>query len=433
MAEVPLRRNRDFLLLQAGQLLSATGSQSALVAYPLLVLAATGSPALAGLVAFVRTLATVGFSVLGGVAVDRVDRRVLMVVSDAVRAVAIGALAVGVVLDRIAFWQILLVAFVEGTFGTLFTPASIAALRSVVPAGQLPAAVATQEARTAAASLAGPPLGGALFGLGRALPFLADMVSYAFSMLSVMLLRAPLQPTGAAGRRRVRADLAEGWRFLWGNPFLRTTTFLFGLTNVLGPGVFLAVVVLGDRQGLSSGTIGALLAMFSASALVGSFASGLARRALSVRTVLLLELWAWPALSAFLVWPDVYVLVASMLCVTLAVPITNSVVHGYRLAITPDRLVGRVDSVRTAVSLALAPFGSLAAGLLLSAVSARVTMLSFVAVALLLAGWGTLSPALRNAPNLSEIGAPGGVRVGSPAVTATPLSNQPTSNPTTAP
>ncbi len=197
--------------------------------------------------------------------------------------------------------------------------------------------------------------------------------------------------------------------------------------------MFLAVVVLGDRQGLSSGTIGALLAMFSASALVGSFASGLARRALSVRTVLLLELWAWPALSAFLVWPDVYVLVASMLCVTLAVPITNSVVHGYRLAITPDRLVGRVDSVRTAVSLALAPFGSLAAGLLLSAVSARVTMLSFVAVALLLAGWGTLSPALRNAPNLSEIGAPGGVRVGSPAVTATPLSNQPTSNPTTAP
>ena len=74
MAEVPLRRNRDFLLLQAGQLLSATGSQSALVAYPLLVLAATGSPALAGLVAFVRTLATVGFSVLGGVAVDRVVR-----------------------------------------------------------------------------------------------------------------------------------------------------------------------------------------------------------------------------------------------------------------------------------------------------------------------------------------------------------------------
>lgn len=401
--ELPLRRNRDFLLLQAGQLLSATGTESAMIAYPLLVLVVTNSPALAGLVAFTRMLAAVLFSVLGGVAVDRFDRKRLMVVSDVVRAAAIGALALSLLTHRIAFWHILVVALVEGTFAAVFTPAAAAALRSVVPANQLPPAVAAQQARSATASLAGPPLGGALFGLGRALPFLVDMASFVFSTLSVVLIRKPLQQERAADRRSVRAQLAEGWRFLWSNPFLRTTTFLFGLTNVLGPAALLALVVLGERQGLSSGRIGGLLALFSAGLLVGSMVSGFARRVFTARTILLLELWAWPGLALFLVWPNAYVLAVSLLPVSVAIPITDSVVHGYRLAITPDRLVGRVDSVRSVISLALAPFGSLGMGLLLSAVSPRLTMVFFVAVALLLTGWGTLSQAVREVPGPSQV------------------------------
>jgi hypothetical protein len=406
MTDIMLRRNRDFVLLQTGQLLSTTGTQSAMVAYPLLVLAVTNSPALAGLVAFARILPGVLFSLFGGAAADRLDRKLLLIVSDTSRAAAVGSLAVAIVLGGLAFWQILLVAFVEGSFATIFSPAAAGTLRSVVPASQLPAAVGAQQARSAAASLAGPPLGGALFGVGRALPFVVDAASYVFSVVSFILMRRPFQEPREVDGSRFRAQLAEGWHFLWNQPFLRTTTFLYGLTNFIGPGVFLTIVVVGERQGLSGGQIGALLAAFSGSVLAGSFASGFARRVLSARTILLLELWAWPGLLLFLIWPNVYVLVASILPAALVIPVTDSVVVGYRLAITPDRLVGRVESVRSNIALALAPFGSLIAGLLLSAVSARVAMLVFAAVGLLLALWGTLSPAIRNTPDLSEISAP---------------------------
>jgi hypothetical protein len=78
-------------------------------------------------------------------------------------------------------------------------------------------------------------------------------------------------------------------------------------------------------------------------------------------------------------------------------------VVGYRLAITPDRLVGRVESVRTTISLLVTPLGPLAAGLLLEATSARVTVAVFAAAGLALALWGTLSPSIRRAPSLSEL------------------------------
>ncbi len=77
-------------------------------------------------------------------------------------------------------------------------------------------------------------------------------------------------------------------------------------------------------------------------------------------------------------------------------PPTGLTAIGCRLAITPNRLVGRVESVRSSIALALAPFGALAAGLLLNAVTPRLAILAFAAVALPLALWGTLSPAIRN-------------------------------------
>lgn len=396
MTEVPLRRNRDFGLLQAGQLLSATGTASTTVAYPLLALAVTHSPARAGWVTFARVIPGLLVSLPGGVAADRLNRKKLMIVSDIGRAAAVGGLAVTILLGDLRFWLIPVVAFVEGSFTSLFSSSAAGALRSVVPASQLPAAVAAQQGRSATASLAGPPIGGALFGISRALPFIADAASYVFSVLSLILIRTPFQEARKAGPASLRSQLSEGFRFLWSQPFLRTTTFLYGLTNFIGPGLLLAIVVIGDQQGLPGWQIGALLAAFSACVLAGSMASGIGRRVLHPRTLMLLELWAWLGPVLFLIWPSVYILAASILPVGLAIPVTDSVVVGYRLAITPNRLVGRVESVRSNIALALAPFGALTAGLLLNAVTPRITILAFATVALPLALWGTLSPAIRN-------------------------------------
>lgn len=404
MPAVPLRRNRDFVLLQGGQLLSSAGSESTAIAYPLLVLALTQSPAKAGLVTFARVVPYALFGLLAGVAADRFDRRRVMLAADGVRALAVAALAAAILLDSIAFWQIVVVAFVEGTGSAFFGPAAAGALRSVVPTAQLPAAAGAQQSRTAAVRIAGPPLGGALFGLGRAVPFLADAASYAFSVISLLLMRTPFQEDRAVERVRLRARVAEGFRFLWHQPFVRTTTFLYGLTNFIGPGVLLVVVVVGDRQGLTGGQIGLLLAAFGACVLIGSLASPLARRTLSTRAILLLELWTWLGSLLFVVWPNVYVLMASILPSALAIPITDSVVIGYRLAITPDRLVGRVESVRSSIALLIAPLGPLTAGVLLSVMSAQATIAVFAGLGLVLALWGTLSRAIREAPSLEGLG-----------------------------
>ena len=78
---------------------------------------------------------------------------------------------------------------------------------------------------------------------------------------------------------------------------------------------------------------------------------------------MLLEQWAWLGLGAFLVWPNVYVLLASILPLAVTLPVTDSVVEGYRVAITPEQMLGRVESVRTSISLFAAPLGAFAAAL----------------------------------------------------------------------
>jgi MFS family permease len=406
MAAAPLRRNRDFLLLQTAELLSSTGSQISAIAYPLLVLAVTGSPAKAGVVAFARLLGMALFALPAGLATDRWNRRRVMLAAHALRALVIGTLAALVLLDELVFWVIPIVAFVEGGGGALFAAASAGALRAVVPRHQLPAAVSVVTGRGAAISLAASPLGGALFGLARALPFAVHAVTYALSALALLGIRTPFQEERERDPSPLYTRVAEGFRFLWSQPFLRTSAFLFGLANFVGPGVVLAIVVIGREHGLSGGEVGVLLSAFSACLLLGAFLSSVVRRLLPVRGVLLLELWTWVGCGLFVAWPNVYVLTASILPTALAIPSTNSVVRAYQLAMTPDRLLGRVGSVTSTIALLAAPLGPLAAGLLLDTTSERATIAVFAAFGLALAVWGTLSPSIRAAPSLGELATP---------------------------
>jgi MFS family permease len=399
---VPLRRNRDYLLLQSGQLLSNTGSQMTTVAYPLLVLAMTGSEFDAGAVAFARSLPSALLAIPAGVLADRHDRRRLMIAADVVRVFAIGLLAVLVMSHDAVLWSIVVVAFVEGLGGALFSAAQVGALRAVVPVEQLPAAAGAQSGRAAAAGVVGPPIGGALFAVSNALPFFADCISYACSTASLLAMRTPFQQATDPDRSDWRARIAEGLRFVWRQPFLRTCALLFGLANFIGPGVMLSVVVIGHHQSLSGGVIGILVASFGAGVVVGSLISGHIVRALPPRAVLLLELWTWVGCAAFVIWPNVYVLAASILPTALVIPSSDSIVHGYRIAMTPDRLLGRSESARRMISLLIAPLGPLVAGILLG-VSDRLTIGVFAACGLVLAVWGTASSSIAGAPSLAEL------------------------------
>lgn len=399
-----LRRNRDFVLLQSGQLLSSAGSSFSSVAYPLLVLSLTHSPVKAGAVSFARLLPSPLLGLLAGAAADRWPRRRIMLLADAVRAAALATLALVLAIEPV-FWVVPLLAFVEGTGDAFFSACLVGAVRAVVPAAQLPAAVGVQQARAATVGIAAPPLGGALFGLGRVVPFAADAISYSFSFFSLLAMRTPFQEPREHTPGRLRAQLAEGFRFLWHQPFLRTTALLYGVGNFTIPALLFILVVVARSDGLSGGAVGALLAAFSVCLLLGSALAPAARRLMSVRAIMLAEFYAGLATVAFLIRPSIYVLLAAVLPQAIVLPITDSVVIARRIAMTPDRLLGRVEAARVTLARTAQPLGPLVAGLLLGAVSSRATVGVFLAISAALAVAGTASKALRHPPPLAEVDA----------------------------
>ncbi|MBV8479665.1 MAG: MFS transporter [Actinobacteria bacterium] len=403
MSSVPLRRNRDFVLLQGGQLLSSAGTQLTQIAYPLLVLALTHSAAKAGIVAFARALPLWLFALPAGLAADRFRRKRVMIAADVVRTAAVTALGVTVLLHHAAFWAIAVVAFVEGAGAALFGGAQLGVMRSVVPKPQLPAAMNVLTARIAIVRLAGPPLGGVLFGVTRALPFLADAGSYAASTASLLAMRTPFEEEREPESAPMLQSLVEGIRFLWSSPFLRTIVGIFTLSQIVFPGVSLAVVVIGRRQGLTSGEIGGLVAVFGVFLLLGAAIAPFVRRLLPTRVLIVLEFWTWAGCGLFLIWPSVYVLTATIIPTALAIPTTDSIVWPYQMSLTPDRLMGRATAAVTSLTGGTAALGPLIAGFLLANVSARATIGVFAAFGLAMAAWGTLSPAIRAAPKLEEI------------------------------
>jgi len=173
----PLSRNREFGALWVGQTISEFGTSLSAFAYPLLVLALTGSAFQAGLVGTVLASTTFVLRLPAGAWADRLDRRRLMLASDAGRALALVSIPIADLLGGLTVGHILAVAVVEGALGVVFGPAEAAAVRRVVAADQVRDAVARNQIRAQVAGLLGPIAGGALFTLGRAVPFACDALS----------------------------------------------------------------------------------------------------------------------------------------------------------------------------------------------------------------------------------------------------------------
>jgi MFS family permease len=393
----PLWRNRDFLLLQAGQLLSTFGGGLSQIAYPLLALAITHSAAKAGYVGAVEFLPLFLLALPAGVAADRFDRRALMIAADVAGAASLGTLGWLVLAGRVTFWAILLVAFVDSAAAVFFRAGNSGAFRSVVPQAQLADASSVSMARASVVRLSAPPVGGALFGVARSLPFVADAISYAFSTVSLLLMRTRFQEERHAD---ARTDLREGLAFFWRLPFLRTTVAMIAVSNFAATGVPLALIVLAKRHGLSSAGIGALIALTGATTLLGSTLSPLLRRWLPMRAILLSEYWMAVVYAAFIVHPNVYVLAAALSLHAFTFPNTDSAVAAYSYILIPDRLLGRAMSAANTLRVAGAPLGPLVAGVLLTHTSPRITVLVLALPVVVAALLGTLSPSLRDLPSL---------------------------------
>lgn len=394
---VPLRRNRDFILYQSGGLLSAFGSGISGIAYPLLTLALTHSAAKTGYVGAVEFAPLVLLSVPAGVAADRYDRRLLMIASDLVGATALALLAAAVLTGRVEFWMIVVVAFVDMSAAVVYRSGSSGAMKAVVPQPQLADASSVTMARMSMVRLGAPPVGGALFGLSRALPFLVDSVSYLFSTAALLLMRTPFQEERVPG---ARTPFREGLAYFWSIPFLRTTVGMIAASNLVAAGAPIAVIILAHREGFSSAAIGGFVALQGAMLLVGSVASPLLRRLFPMRLILLSEFWMALVYVAFLVYPNVYVLAACASLHAFWFPNTDSAIAAYSYALIPDRLLGRAMAASNTLRAASAPLGPLLAGLLLAHTTPRTCVFVLAAPVVVAAVLGTVSPALRDLPNL---------------------------------
>jgi predicted MFS family arabinose efflux permease len=403
-APPPLRRNRDFLFLWTGQVVSTVGSRVSSVAFPLLVLTLTGSPSKAGLVAFAQTLPFPLLFLVAGVVVDRVDRKVLMLVSDGTRAVAFASLAVALAVDRVAFAHILAVAFVEGAFFVFFRLAESAALPQVVPNEQLPTAVAQNQARDQGAELVGAPLGGLLFGINRVLPFLFDAVSYAIGFVTLLFVRPALQEERPPRETKVREEIVEGFRWTWHQPFIRAIVILVGGSNFAFNALFLVLIVRAKDLGASAAWVGAMFAFLGAGAILGALVAPSVARSIPAKFVIVGSLWLWAVYPLVLVTlPNVVAMGLVAGVVNITGPIFNVVLSAYRYALVPDRLLGRVGSVILLVAWGTIPLGAISAGFLLEGFGAITSMLVVAGVSLAVAVGATLSRTVRNVPPVDEL------------------------------
>ena len=376
---VPLWRNRDFTLLWSSQVISTVGTRVTSVAYPLLVLLLTGSPALAGVVGFAQTLPFLLLYLPGGAWVDRWDRRRTMVVCEVGRMVALGSIAVTAVvggIHAVTIAQLVAVAFVEGSLFVLFDLAEGAALPRLVPAGQLPTAVAWNQARTQGADLVGQPLGGLLFAIAPALPFAVDSVSYLVSGGAVAAIRTRLQGERAATADRLRTRIAEGVRFVRRSAFLREMVVIVGWMNLVFNGTFLVLIVRAQRLGGSPGQIGLMLAAYGLGGILGAIAAPALQRRLPGRVVLVTIAWLWTALGIALAFAPSLVWLAVLVFVLNLFGAPYNVVIGARLyELVPEEIFGRVRSVGRIVAWGTIPIGTLLGGLLADRLGAGPALL----------------------------------------------------------
>jgi len=398
--EVPLWRNRDFTLLWSSQVISTVGTRVTSVAYPLLVLLLTGSPAVAGVVGFAQTLPFLLLYLPGGAWVDRWDRRWTMVACEIGRTVGLGSIAVTAAvggIDAVTIAQLVAVAFVEGSLFVVFDLAEGAALPRLVPAGQVPTAVAWNQARTQGADLVGQPLGGLLFAIAPALPFAVDSISYLLSGGAVAAIRTRLQGERAATVDRLRTRIAEGVRFFRQSAFLREMVVIVGWMNLVFNGTFLVLIVRAQRLGGSPGQIGLMLAAYGLGGILGAIAAPSVQRRLSGRVVLVTIAWLWTVLGTVLAFaPSLVWLAVLVFVLNLFGAPYNVVVAARMYQLVPEEIFGRVRSVSRIVAWGTIPIGTLLGGLLADRLGAGPALLVLGLAMIPIAIASTVSPGMRS-------------------------------------
>src|ERR1700722_4372874 len=373
-APAATRLSRDYWRLWGANAISSTGDGAFVAALPLLAVTITRDPRLVSVVTAAIFLPWLLLSLPAGAVVDRYDRATLMWRAQAVQAAVVTIIAVLVVVHQANIEVLAAGGLLLGSAEVIFSNAAQAVLPALVPPELLAKANGSQQVSlTVGESFLGPPAGSLLFAAAAALPFGLDAMSFAGS--AALLARLPR--TGEAPqdteRPSIRAQVAEGLRWLARHRLLRVVAVLLGIYNFANQ-MGQAVLVLLATQTLHVSARG--YGLLLASSAVGSVAGGLVNPILA-RRMGMLPCLVLPALidaAAFVgigLAPGPVVVAALLAVQGFSVTMWNVVTVSLRQRVVPGHLLGRVNSVYRMLGWGLMPLGALAGGFVAHAAGLR--------------------------------------------------------------
>jgi MFS family permease len=396
-AIIPLRRNLRFQTFWTGSASATLGQAVGDVAYPLAIVTMTGSPGKAALFSALQIAAMLAAGLPVGSLADRYDSQRLALAACAIRTTMACVVAIALAGGRLTLALLLIAAIVLGVGQALGGAANMLLLRSIIPGEQLTLAFTQDEVRISGASLVGPALAGALYGLHHVAPFSFTAAAFFLALTATALLPAGPARSTPAKQEPAEGGMLAGIRELWGQPVLRATLLLIMGVNTIGAGLDLVIIVILRHQAAPAYAIGLALGIGAVGGLAGAplvkplhrLPPGVLLLAVCGMEVPVLLFLAVP----FGPWWAAGVLFTGM----LGVPALR--VLGDILVIRqapPERRGRVVAAVMTLIALGM-PAGIVGCGLLLQYLPAQTAMLTLAAAMAVVTAYGLSRPELRHA------------------------------------
>lgn len=359
-SERSLWHNHDYVAWLLADTSWQFGSSIRVFAMLLVTYAVTGSYVQAGAVSTASTIASTVMMLTGGVLVDRWDRRTSLVVSGVARFLVYGAAAWSWWSATMTLTVIYAVGIAAGVIGGLFTTASNASLKSVVPAPELPRAVAVNQGRDAAVNLSASPVSGALMGISYSLPFLAAALGALLQMIGTGFIRADLRPTPATAQpgrdtpRRPRGghaprallrELIAGFGIYRDIPILLRMLPAIVLINSGMMALFTGIQLILQGQGIPPWRIGLLDTAVGVGMLLGALAAPrLIKTIPTGKLCVTLFVGSAVVLMPLSFTQRLPMALTALTVLGLMLPALNGVLTGYFQSLIPTHLQGRALS-----------------------------------------------------------------------------------------
>ncbi|MEO8632830.1 MAG: MFS transporter [Chloroflexota bacterium] len=383
-------RSPDFLKVWSGYTIAVIGSEITVLALPLTAVLLLGASATeTGVLVAARMAPALVLGLFIGAWVDRLPRRPIMVASDVGSALVIGSVPIAAALGVLSLAQLYVVAFAAGVFAIATEVARTALVPTLVGRGQLVAANSRFQASGAVAHVAGPSLGGFLVQVLTApTAMLFDALTFLASaaLLATVRVRELMTPRPAGSRMWL--EITEGLRWMRAHDIMFRCVVAIALANIEWFAVQAILVVYATRElGLPPALLGISLAAIGPVSLLGAALAGPLTTRWGLGPVMIAALFL-ETVSRFLLpfaagdpIQAAVVLAVSQAILGLTVPLWTVSSSSLQQAVTPERLIGRVNSATRFVGWGVAPPAAIGAGLLADAIGLRPTLFASALIA----------------------------------------------------